>query len=389
VTVNAGAGNDTVTANLVAGVAYTVNAGAGDDKVALNGANVKTTDMIDGGEGRDTVELAGALSYVADDYIVFNKVLKGFEGLAFTTAAGTNTAIDAAQVASYKSFSFVAGTNKITNVATDQSLATAGNLDVQGAGYTASDKLGTATLTIAATNDATITARAVAVNLSVTALSKMAPGPDGNVVVDLVGNFGTATVALAAGKANDDSASVSTVNVSTATAAVTTAVTFTGTGTANVTNAGGKLVSVDATGLAGDGLNLTSSSGATETIKLGAGTDVVALNNSTYGKMDTVTGLNLVVASNAIDLSKSDVLKVGAAAAFAKFTTTQTDLDLALKDASASTAGESLVFQMGGDTYVYVDAAGVTNGSVDALDTVVKLTGSVNLDALVLSLAIA
>ena len=80
--------------------------------------------------------------------------------------------------------------------------------------------------------------------------------------------------------------------------------------------------------------------------------------------------------------SASDHLSVGVTG-FEKFTTTQTDLDLALKDAAAS-AKDSLVFQLGGDTYVYHDAG--TVGQIDAADTVVKLTGTVDLDALVLSL---
>jgi GTP cyclohydrolase III len=67
-----------------------------------------------------------------------------------------------------------------------------------------------------------------------------------------------------------------------------------------------------------------------------------------------------------------------------KFTTTQTDIDLALKDAAAS-AHDSLVFQLGGDTYVFVDN-GSAAGQIDATDTVVKLTGTVDLNALIVDL---
>jgi hypothetical protein len=172
--------------------------------------------------------------------------------------------------------------------------------------------------------------------------------------------------------------------------------TLSGNGFAKVTNAGGALTSVDASALGGtltvgqtasDGLHYTSSNTKAETIKLGSGLDHVILNASTYGKMDTVVGLNLVANSAGTALTAaSDEFNVGAAGAFNKFTTTQTDLDLALKDAAAS-GKVNVVFQMGGDTYVFQDKG--TLGSVDAADVVVKLVGTVNLDTLVLALSSA
>ena len=101
--------------------------------------------------------------------------------------------------------------------------------------------------------------------------------------------------------------------------------------------------------------------------------------------MDTVTGLKLVLNSAGDALaSTSDHITVGAVdASVMKFTTTQTDIDLALKDAAAS-SHDSLVFQLGGDTYIFHDAG--TVGQIDAADTVVKLTGTVDLNALVLAL---
>jgi hypothetical protein len=164
-----------------------------------------------------------------------------------------------------------------------------------------------------------------------------------------------------------------------------------------VTNVG-KLVTVDASGLTGvsaatstagaalAGLTYVSSNAAAETIKLGTAIDDVTLNASTYGSMDTVTGLKLVANSGGTALTAaSDHITVGALnGAVAKFTTTQTDIDLALKEAAASTKGDNLVFQLGGDTYVYHDAG--TPDQIDAADTVVKLTGTGDLDTLILAL---
>jgi hypothetical protein len=108
---------------------------------------------------------------------------------------------------------------------------------------------------------------------------------------------------------------------------------------------------------------------------------------------DTVTGLNLVLEadSKTLDAAASDVLVInGATHLAAKFTTTETDLDLALKAAAAAnnadTAHDALVFTFGTDTYVMIDN-GSTAGLIDATDTVVKLTGTVNLDALIQVLA--
>lgn len=391
VNVNAGAGNDTIDLTISANAVYTVLGGAGNDKISIAAGTVKTTDVIDGGEGTDTIELAGAAAYVADDYIVFNKVLKNFEAVSFTTAAGGTTAVDASQLAGYKSFTFEAG-GQITKVAADQILNTAGNLTATGNGYSASDKLGTVTVTANVTDDATLTVNAAALKASVTAASG---GAAGDVAAALAGNFATATVALANGVNTDDSFSVATLNVTGGTGGllVTTGLTITGNGIADIDQAANsKIVTIDASGLASKdaagaattGLILSSAATAAETIKLGAGLDTVSLTASTYGAMDTVTGLNLVVSGGALTAT-SDQLNVGAAAAFEKFTTTQTDFDLAVRDAAAST-NQNVVFSFGGDTYVFIDTVNAAGNVLDAGDTLVKLTGAVNLDNLVIAL---
>jgi hypothetical protein len=66
------------------------------------------------------------------------------------------------------------------------------------------------------------------------------------------------------------------------------------------------------------------------------------------------------------------------------FTTTQSSLGLALVDAAASAKGNDLVFAWGGDTYIYHDTG--LNNVLDDSDIVVKLTGTVDLKALILVL---
>ncbi len=399
VTADAGAGNDKINLTFDSAVTYHILGGAGDDTVAIGGATLKTSDIIDGGDGVDTISMAGKTTYVDDDYIVFTKLLKNFENVKLAGAAGTTTAIDASKMAGYKSFTFDS-TGNITKVAADQSLITSANLTAQANGYTLSSTTAAITgngITVTANASSTITAKAATVALNVVA------GEDAPVAVALAGNVKTATVNLTNGINSDDSFSVATLNVNaggpgTATAAAgvlasATSLVLNGNGTANVSNASNStLLSIDATNLNSinaegsmtTGLNLVSSATAAETIKLGGGIDNVTLNASTYGAVDTVSNLKLFVNTAGTALAGwSDVFHVGSAFTATKFVTAQNDIDLALKDAAASTS-DNLVFAFGGDTYVFRDAG--TLGSIDAADTVVKIVGTVSLDALIVSL---
>lgn len=421
VAVDAGEGKDTINLTVSANTVYDVKAGAGDDTVVITGV-VKTTDKIDGGDGVDTVSIAGKANYLADDYIVVNKVLTNFETLKLTGVAVTD--LDAAKLAAnYTTLDLFAGST-VDNVST-QALIANGALNAEAAGYinvgegtpaaTVITYAGTLNITdkgLAGAADA-IKAHAETVNLTITG------GKANGVLANnatLTGEAKTVTVTLSAGTdtkstatdTSDDTFVASQVTVAQGTAADTlkdlSSLTLSGNGKAivNVGTAGGdfKLVTVDASalnsvnekGAAVAGLVYTSFNNNAETIKLGAGLDTVTLNASTYGKMDTITGFNLVLnaGKTAVDTAKSDVLNIngfGDLLANGKMTTTQTDLDLALKDAAAYKVGgldvDVVAFQLGGDTYLFSDKG--TSGSVDAADIVVKLTGMIDLDALVLA----
>ncbi|MGB9988393.1 DUF4214 domain-containing protein [Massilia sp. SM-13] len=409
--VNAGAGDDEIDLTIATDVTYNVTGGEGDDVIAVTGT-VKTTDVIDGGAGTDTIAIDGKATYVADDYIVYTKVLKNFESLNFTTTAvgtaftsGAN--LDASKLTQYKEFVFDQG-GFVSAVAADQSLVTAAALSARASGYVpsttaASSTTYAGTLDVTAVSNATVTVGANDVKLNVVGHTGAGAA---DTAATLTGDAKTATVTLTHGvDTSDDSFTIATLNLTTVDTASTasptglealTTLTLTGNGVANVTNANGTklatvdasaLASVDAAGDATTGLVYTSANTGVETIKLGAGVDEITLTASTYGAVDTVTGLHLVLdaAGTALDVGVSDQLTVGAAGAFLKFTTTQTDFDLALKDAAASSVGNNLVFKFGSDTYVFVDAG--TAGSIDAADTVVKLTGTVDLDTLIIALA--
>lgn len=419
--VDAGEGNDTVNLTINGGVTYTVNVGDGNDTVAITNT-VKTTDKIDGGAGTDTVSLDPlAATLAADDYIVFNKVLTGFETLKLTNKV---TNLDASQLAAnYATLDLSTG-SIVTKVGTQEVIAH-GDVNVEAAGYKAivapaTEATYAGTLQITSVASGIVTAKAETVNLAVKASANGNGAADNTVITDLAGDAKTATVTLSAAKDDNNSTATTDDQLDTAKLRFTnaaantklTSLTISGNGAANVTNGdvdvpnpvNTELVTVDASGLASAdidgkavaGLTYISNNAKAETIKLGTGLDVVTLNASTYGKMDTVEGLNLVLntAKTGFDLTKGDGLNIGAqTAAFQKFTTSQTDFDLALKDAAAyekvagagTPSDNHLVFQLGGNTYVFVDA-GTDAGLIDAGDTVVKLTGLVDLDVLVAGL---
>ena len=421
-----GAGKDTINLNITNGatksVGVTVDAGAGNDTVDVNFA-VKTTDSIDGGADTDTVAIAGKAARNADDFIVINKVLKNFETIQFKTAEGAvATKLDASLLAAnYTTLDFAAA-SFVDNVEA-QALVARGNLTAEAKGYvnvgegtpaaTAITYAGTLNITEKLTG--TVNAHADTVNLTV-------EGGKANAVAavnaTLTGEAKTATVALSAGtdtkgtvSTTDDVYVASQVIVANGAGAeglkALTSLTLSGNGTATITNAdttalvtvdASALNSVDITGKATTGLVYSTTNTKAETIKLGAGLDSVTIAGSTYTvgqtKMDTVEGLKLVVTGGAIDATKGDTLAITGLTnlgATGKFTTTQTDLDLALLDAAkfkvAGVDVNTVAFHLNGNTYIYQDnaAADTTTNIVDANDILVKLTGTIDLDALVLA----
>jgi hypothetical protein len=185
--------------------------------------------------------------------------------------------------------------------------------------------------------------------------------------------------------------------------------TLTGTGVAIVNNASGtKLASVDASGMNGTvtfgatagaaaaGLSWTAGNVA-ETVKLGSTLDTltIATANSNYAKMDSITGFSLVADSaGSLVAGKSDNLTGTIAGTYvAKTTGVSGSLDAALTAAGNHTVGGAasnlVVFQNGGNTYIFQDlaAGGTSVAGLDDGDVVIELVGLVNLDLLIADLA--
>jgi len=118
-----------------------------------------------------------------------------------------------------------------------------------------------------------------------------------------------------------------------------------------------------------------------ETVTLGGARDTIN-TDSTVANPDTIIGFTLTPDSTTptnLDTARSDVLDLTGALTFAKLTVTASTLAGALTEAGASGTAD-LLFQFGGDTYVYKDkgTAGLTDD-----DILVKLVGTYDLDLLI------
>lgn len=417
-TVDSGAGKDTVTVNSVGSGKVSISTGADDDKVTLtNGIDsVKTTDVLDGGDGSDTLSIAGK-TFDAEDYIVLTDVIKNFEVLQLTSA-GT---VDASKLAAYTQFVTTAGSSTFTKVAAAQTLKVTAGVTASASGYVApagAAKSGTlaGTLNITADGTGAVVANAEIVNLTITPVTDKDGAVD-NTAITLTGDAKTVNVTLNATSDSNNTAVTTDDVLETSQLIFTnvdavagndamTTLTVSGNGTATVTNADSTgLVTVDASGLASKtvsgaiatGLVYVTTNTASESVTLGAGKDSVTITGSTFLKSDTISGLTLVdnaaVAGTQVDAAKSDALIVKSnngttMGTFVKTTTTAASLNLALVDLAAS-ANDKLVFQFGGDTYIYADVANTGAAGDNILndtDVLIKLTGAVDLDLLVSAL---
>jgi len=423
--ISTGDDNDTVHLNVALGTypGLTIGAGAGTDTLVMAGSGT-------------------ALS--ATDYARMNAALSGFEAVRFNSSvagvdvskmaigtitgftfnAGANTITEvaagqtltlarAAAVTTPTDFvpAYAGGTPTSLNAASagyvvgSGSTATVygGNLTVASsgtnAGYGMTLKGASATVGVTSTGSSSTASYAPAVTLSASDVQSLtvnltsARGTTTNAAAEYVASFNAGTIintaattygehleALASLKVNGSGVfSIDTGSVATTLAKLTT-IDVSGMTAFADQDVDGLLVVTPYTNRSTTSITLNNN--VAETVILGGAKDLVT-TGSTYQFMDTVTGFTLTANSTTptvVDTTRSDVLDVSGAGAFAKFTTTASTLVAALTAAGASTAGNRLVFTFGGDTYIYVDNG--TDG-LDDSDGLVKLTGSYDLDLLI------
>ena len=421
--VNTGAGDDNIIVDTTGTGTTTIKAGDGNDTITMQRALI-ATDKIDGGAGVDKLVLTTGGTLLAGDYALIGSTVSNVEKLAFGAAASA----DASQLAQFNELTFATGTNTVDHAAATQTIVALGDLTATAAGYDSSTTPVTyaGTLNVTAQAAATPAAQAIIVNAD-TANVKVAAASGTNAAAaasqdtftgtkfaTITGDVKTLNIVTANGvdkadltsaAAKADTLSVAKVTVDGTHLTALTTLTLSGNGSVSVDNgAGVKLATIDASALGGTlayganagnvtgGLTFIGNTSIAESIKLGAGHDDITVN-STYAKMDTITGFDAVQESATAGNSVVDFLTFGgvtldgaSAAGITKMAlNTATDTTLALAFVHAATvsnaatgAAQVVQFQFGGDTYLFKD--GSTNaGLLDNNDLAVKLAGQVDL----------
>ncbi|WP_158047555.1 DUF4214 domain-containing protein [Skermanella pratensis] len=352
VDVSVGKGNDNVTI----GSGYktiTVNAGEGNDIVHVMDADhegyrsLTDKDVLDGGEGIDTIVVGASAMVNSGDYDRLAN-LTTFEHLRFVGPIGTEeVALDAAELRNFSQIEVtgqyigdgnegVSVASYVKNVSADQTIVVYGNegfgpgsfglahVFAEGYDTDAIDYNAAAGVLNLKVQDSVsgIGVFAKSVNLTVEATT------EGGMVAAVIGNVEGNTTSI---KSDIDSATinlVSTVDAETEISHVAqawvqsadagtgfTSLTIKGTGSAWVDNQDGKLTSIDASQLGGTdsdgtpfgGLSFNGEASVKENIKLGSGIDDLTISsragNASLDKMDTITGFKLVMNEDGTDFA--------------------------------------------------------------------------------------
>ena len=450
-TVDAGAGDDTLFVTGLSTGQNSLSGGDGNDAFRITSgsgliAGLQNT-TINGGAGTDTLRVSNT-AFTASDYTILTANVSSVETLEL---AGVVTALDASKVsatalrflASGSAVTEVGSGQAVTLTRTAVATASTGFSEtgvttaVDPSAITVSSKgfildtnatlannqsvfgenLGiTLTNTAAATS---VVANGGVLTLGVVALGKSASVEGNSTVATVTGELTGINVALQSARGSTTAAA--TENMAGFVASVSTnnlddvsSITVTGSGTASI-NAGtiaaldAKLTTINVSGMTAladqdvlggaavfgvftnlSTTTITLNNNVAETVLLGGAKDTV-VTGSVYAKADTVTGFQVVADAastlGAVDLTRSDVLKIGVAFTAtnaAKMTTTATTIEAALLQAAGlkTAAGadvENVVFHFGGNTYAYVDTG--ANGLTDN-DQLVQLSGTLNLDLL-------
>lgn len=429
--IKTGSGNDTVTAT--AAVNYTIDLGAGNDVLTTADAvgELTTLDSIKGGEGTDTLAIASAEAENLDDgdaadAAVLAKVT-GFEQLRITDALAGNIALNNLGYNYLQVTTALAADRTISGVTTgftfESRLDAAATNDyiitMTGAtgASTPNDTINIKLNAELATNDAM---RAISFDLAginIVNISALDRDTTTNPDTDANGEEGY-TVDLA-GNTAANSANITTVNVTgaqkvayTVNAATTGLATydasaatgeqdFTGTafaGTQGVTiKTGSKTDTIIGTGLAdvidgGAGNDSITGGVGADVMTGGAGVDTFTFANTATGlpsatAFDTITdftkGTDIIDGPAALTISQSATATVGVAAINAEGIASFNVADDTLAEmliavaagvevATATTAADIAIFQLGSDSYVFITDA---TAGLSATDVLIKLTG--------------
>ncbi|MFG6519423.1 DUF4214 domain-containing protein [Sulfitobacter sp. 1A13496] len=415
-TVDAGAGNDTVTLLGDGSGKLSVNLGEGDDAFLVNGGTVSKGDTIDGGAGTDTVQLKD----------IGSANIGAFTNFEIFDAVGLGTTLDTDILASNNTVTeFVASGNvnagaALTNVAAGAGVRVTGDMDGNALSIT-QKTAGSLTVTHDIDEAAAATTAPGDVSGSVTATNATSvEAVFDSSFVDAATGTGdnVAELNLTADKATSlsvNSGGDVAMNDLTVQANALTSVTVTGdqmldldfiTGTS-------KLASVDASASTGGLIFDMEDLADGGSVSLGSGKDTILVGASSEADQDGANTESLVgfekadaaavgtnATAQAAAIADSDLIDLSAfAPASVADANTGTGATLAngvltfdgagpqslddaamIADAFADAAGEAVLFEYIGDSYVFVQG-GATSDITD--DAMVKLTGVTDVTNLV------
>jgi hypothetical protein len=403
-------GADSITVDTTGTGTTTVSTGDGDDTIVIGTTKIalNARDSIDGGEGSDTLVLAGA-TWTAQDYVVLDAAVSGIEVVTFTSSVTAD--------ASELGFPVIAmvGGGTLTE-ASGASLITWNGLTASSTGYDDEDAdeiVYGGDLAVTATGGTlgttkivgggTLTLNASSASVTVAATS------NGDITSTIAGDLETLTLTTANSVSTlvDELVTV-TITVTASDNEALTSVDLNGNGSVIIDSSAAadgaiELATIDASDLGGTlakgtstagnitgGLTIATNQFIAETVMLGSGTDVVTAN-STYENMDTISGADFVKETDegeaaVANKSTTDTIILGTKtldgsvedqATEITLTAGATTLGLAFVEAAEASGSGTVYFHFGGDTYVYQDGG---DDELDDSDLAVKIVGIVDLD---------
>lgn len=431
-TIDTGAGNDTVYLDLAIGGSpnMSVSAGEGTDTLVMAGGTLTAVDYLrlnTALSGFESVKFVTSASGVIDASLLDIGSLSGFtftngdatqntisgisgQKLTLTNAAAVETATSFMPTSSATSASglkataddYKQGASIVPTVYGEAlDVAVSGNstvaLTLAGSAATVG-VTATGAATAAKSIAPTVTLGAAASDLvSLTVNLNSARGTSTNAASEYMASFDAGTIVDASATAWNQhlealssltvtGAGVFTVNNGTANKELVSLTTIDVSGMEAFSN-------LDTDGTLTDNVNrstssITLNSKVSEVVNLGGAKDTV-VTGSSVATMDVVIGFQLsasATSATTVDTDRSDVLDLPGSLTFVAFETDATTLSGALTDAGAETDA-NLVFNFGGDTYVYSDRGSVQGytavAGFDDGDYVVRLVGNYDVDLLI------
>ena len=403
VAVDAGAGDDTVTLGAAIAAGSTINLGAGDDALLTDGGSVAASAVIDGGDGFDTVSAAlinagnaaqfhnfEALNLSSSSAVTLDVNLLTHSTIEALTLSGGNQAATVSNVAAGVNL-LVSGQNSVATTINvkDAAIGTADAFSVAFNG-TGDSSAHSANVVVNGIENLSVESAgmgsSIVNTLTVTddALQNLTITGDKALTLDFKSGTGAAEHGMTIdGSAATGALTIDTTNLITITDPAGLTVK---TGSADDTITLNQKATVDA-GAGNDTITVKADAG-NSIITTGAGDDTVNVSAITFGAKHVMTTItDFTVGSDSLTFADHGSEEI--APEMTDVSSAHT-LDEALNLAASgdgSSNAQVTWFQYGGHTYIVEDMS--SEGTLNAADNVVKLSGLHDLSGQILHDAIS